>query len=96
MAPAEANSKTGTLPRSVIAQGSFFDRTFVRITNMWRDLADTVNRLRPGTAAYIERPNIGHSDNRYDDIVEAYPREGGTPAWAGAAEIMLHWLRGLQ
>jgi malonyl-CoA decarboxylase len=42
MAPSEANTKTGTLLRPVIAQGSFFDRTFVRITNLWRDLADTV------------------------------------------------------
>ncbi len=58
-------------------------------------IVETVNRLRPGTATFVERANIGHSDNRYDDIVAAYPREGGTPAWAGAAEIMLHWLRGL-
>ena len=42
MAPSEANTKAGAPPRSVIAQGSFFDRTFVRLTNLWRDLADTV------------------------------------------------------
>jgi len=46
MAPSEANIKNGPKNgpgvRPVIAQGSFFDRTFVRITNMWRDLADTV------------------------------------------------------
>lgn len=60
-----------------------------------RLIVDTVNRLRPGTATYVERAGIGHSDNRYDDIVQAYPREGGTPAWGGAAEIMLHWLKTL-
>jgi len=34
--------KSGAPARPVIAQGSFFDRTFVRITNLWRDIADTV------------------------------------------------------
>jgi len=42
MAPSEANTKVPVAARSVIAQGSFFDRTFVRLTNLWRDLSDTV------------------------------------------------------
>ncbi len=58
-------------------------------------IADTVNRLRPGTATYVERPNIGHSDNRFSSIDEAYTRRGGTPAWQEAAEIMTNWLREL-
>ncbi len=58
-------------------------------------IADTVNRLRPGTATFVERPNIGHSDNRYATIDEAYTRSGGTPAWQEAAEIMTNWLRQL-
>ena len=58
-------------------------------------IADTVNRLRPGSAAYVERPNIGHSDNRYASIDAAYSRTGGTPAWEEAAAIMLDWLRGI-
>ncbi len=57
-----------------------------------RLIADTVNRLRPGTATFVERPNIGHSDNRYETIEDAYTRQGGTPAWQEAAEIMLDWL----
>ena len=56
-------------------------------------IVDTVNRLRPGTATFVERANIGHSDNRYETIEDAYTREGGTPAWEGAAEHFLEWLR---
>ncbi len=55
-------------------------------------IADTVNRLRPGTATYVERPNVGHSDNRFDTIEAAYAGEGGVADWRGAAEIMLDWL----
>ena len=58
-------------------------------------IADTVNRLRPGTATYIERPNIGHSDNRYATIEDAYAFRDGTPAWQEAAEIMIGWLQAL-
>jgi glyoxylase-like metal-dependent hydrolase (beta-lactamase superfamily II) len=58
-------------------------------------IADTVNRLRPGTATYIERDNIGHSDNRYESIEAAYAGEGGVPAWEDTAQIMLEWLAGL-
>ncbi len=57
-----------------------------------RLIADTVNRLRPGTATYVERPNIGHSDYRFETIEAAYADEGGVPAWQEAAEIMLDWL----
>ena len=56
-------------------------------------IANIVNRLRPGTATYVERPNIGHSDNRFATIEEAYAWSGGTPAWQEAAEIMTGWLR---
>ncbi len=59
-------------------------------------IADTVNRLRPGTATYLERPNIGHSDNRYATIEDAYAWEGGTPAWQGAATVMAEWLKSVQ
>ena len=55
-------------------------------------IADTVNRLRPGTATFVERAGIGHSDNRYETIEAAYTREVGTPAWQEAATIMLEWL----
>jgi pimeloyl-ACP methyl ester carboxylesterase len=56
-------------------------------------IADMVNRLRPGTATFVERPNIGHSDNRFATIEDAYTRRDGTPAWQEAAEIMTSWLR---
>lgn len=56
-------------------------------------IVDTVNRLRPGTATFVERPNIGHSDNRYATIEDAYAWRDGTPAWREAAEIMSDWLR---
>ena len=56
-------------------------------------IVDTVNRLRPGTATYVERPSIGHSDNRYATIEDAYAFRDGTPAWQDAAGIMLTWLR---
>jgi hypothetical protein len=56
-------------------------------------IVDTVNRLRPGTATFVERPGIGHSDNRYDSIEDAYTREGGTPAWQEAAAVFLEWVK---
>ena len=59
-------------------------------------IAATVNRLRPGTAVYIERENIGHSDNRYATIEDAYAFENGVPAWQDAARIMLAWLAGVR
>lgn len=55
-------------------------------------IAETVNRLRPGTATFFERRQIGHSDNRYATIEDAYAFEGGAKAWQGAADIMLNWL----
>ncbi len=56
-------------------------------------IADMVNRLRPGTATFVERPNIGHSDDRYATIEAAYARRNGNPAWQETAEIMTSWLR---
>ena len=55
-------------------------------------IADIVNRLRPGTATYVERANIGHSDNRYATIEDAYAFRDGAPAWQQAAEIMIGFL----
>ncbi len=55
-------------------------------------IAATVNRLRPGTATFVERAGIGHSDNRYPNVESAYAFEGGEPAWRGSVDIMLEWL----
>ena len=59
-------------------------------------IADAVNRLRPGTATYYERPGVGHSDNRYATIEDAYNGGDSTPAWQGAAGIMVEWLHELK
>lgn len=59
-------------------------------------IAATVNRLRPGTATFVERPNIGHSDNRYATIEDAYAFRDGTPAWRESADIMLSWIEATQ
>ena len=59
-------------------------------------IADMINRLRPGSATFVERPNIGHSDNRYASIEDAYAFRDGTPAWQEAAQIMTSWLRALE
>ena len=56
-------------------------------------IADTVNRLRPGTATFVERAGIGHSDNRFATIEDAYAHRNGYPAWQEAAGIMIGWLR---
>ncbi|MEM1187529.1 MAG: alpha/beta hydrolase [Pseudomonadota bacterium] len=59
-------------------------------------IVDSVNRLRPGSGTFIQRPYIGHSDNRYATIEDAYVFRDGVPAWEEAAEIMLRWLGDLQ
>lgn len=55
-------------------------------------IADTVNRRRPGTATFVERAGIGHSDNRYPNVESAYAFEEGEPDWRGSVDIMLEWL----
>ena len=56
-------------------------------------ISDMVNRLRPRTATFVERPNIGHSDDRFATIEDAYAWHDGIPAWQEAANIMTSWLR---
>ena len=55
-------------------------------------IADTINRLRPGTAIYVERDNVGHSDYRFESLEAAYAGKDGVRAWKEAAGIMLEWL----
>ena len=59
-------------------------------------ITDVVNRLRPGTATFVSQENIGHSNTRYDTIVDAYAGEGGEPAWEGTADIIVDWLKEVQ
>jgi pimeloyl-ACP methyl ester carboxylesterase len=56
-------------------------------------IVDTVNRLRPGTATLIVRPNVGHSDDRFETIIDAYADEGGEPAWREKADMLVAWYR---
>ncbi len=58
-------------------------------------IADIVNRLRPDSATLVERANIGHSDNRYVTIEDAYAFRDGMPDWQASAAIMTKWLHGI-
>lgn len=60
-----------------------------------RLITAVVNRLRPDSATFVERANIGHSDNRFITIEDAYAFRDGTPDWQASAAIMTKWLRGL-
>ena len=40
-------------------------------------IVDTVNRLRPGTASWLEIPQAGHGLRIFSDPVSAYARSGG-------------------
>lgn len=56
-------------------------------------ITDIASRVRPGSATFVERPNTGHSDNRFATIEDAYAWRDGTPAWEESAVIMTNWLR---
>lgn len=58
-------------------------------------ITDIVNRLRPDSATFVERASIGHSDNRFATIEDAYAFRDGTPDWQASAVIMTKWLRGI-
>ncbi len=55
-------------------------------------IVDTVNRLRPGSATYVERKGIGHSNRRYGSIEDAYAFRDGVRENRETADIMLDWL----
>ena len=55
-------------------------------------IAETVNRLRPGTAQYVEQPAVGHSNRAFPTIDAAYAGENGDPAWSRTAGVLLDWL----
>lgn len=58
-------------------------------------IVDTVNRLRPGTATFVELPNMGHSLRVYPDKVSAYSRQGGIARIDLYATPVASWLRAL-
>ena len=59
-------------------------------------IVNTVNRLRPGTATLIVQEGIGHSDYRYETILDAYADVGGAPAWESKAEFLVEWFHDLE
>ncbi|MEM9014851.1 MAG: hypothetical protein AAGB02_07060 [Pseudomonadota bacterium] len=54
-------------------------------------IVNTVNRLRPGSAQLIVRPNVGHSDARFDTIEAAYADVDGEPVWEEKAKLLTDW-----
>lgn len=56
-------------------------------------IADTANRLRPGSGTFVEQKGLDHSDWRFDTIEAAYADEGGTPVPEVTAKVVLDWLK---
>lgn len=56
-------------------------------------IADTVNRLRPGTATYVEVPNGDHELELYASAEDAYAYRGAEVKPELLADIMRPWLR---
>ncbi len=57
-----------------------------------RLIVDTVNRLRPGTATYVEQAGVGHSNRRYASVLDAYAGRDGENVAGTTAQVMLDWL----
>ncbi|MEO1240497.1 MAG: hypothetical protein AAFX54_01190 [Pseudomonadota bacterium] len=55
-------------------------------------IADMVNRLRPGTATFVVQENIGHSNDRFATVEDAYIWRDGEPAWEQTADVIVGWL----
>lgn len=55
-------------------------------------IADMVNRLRPETATFVVQENIGHSNDRFATVEDAYVWRDGEPAWGQTAGVILSWL----
>jgi pimeloyl-ACP methyl ester carboxylesterase len=55
-------------------------------------IADMAERLRPGSATFVVQENVDHNNMRYDNIIEAYTMEGGSPVWEETTDIILNWL----
>ncbi|MEM9619104.1 MAG: alpha/beta hydrolase [Pseudomonadota bacterium] len=55
-------------------------------------IADMVNRLRPRTATFVVQENIGHSNDRFATVEDAYVWRSGEAAWEQTANVILRWL----
>lgn len=61
-----------------------------------RTIVDTVNRLRPGSARYVELPQMGHDYRVYPDARAAAAWRSGQGAPELVAAPVLQWLRELE
>ncbi len=59
-------------------------------------ITDMVNRLRPGTARFVMQENIGHSNDRFATVEDAYVWRDGEPACEQTAQVILDWLEQLE
>jgi PDZ domain/Alpha/beta hydrolase family len=66
------------------------------MANGHRVIVDTLNRLRPGSARYVELPNMGHSYQMFATAVDAAAWRRGLAAAGLAVEPILQWLRELR
>lgn len=58
-----------------------------------RVIVDTINRLRPGNATWVELPRTGHSLRVYPDAVSAYSRTNGVRRLDNFVTPVADWLR---
>ena len=56
-------------------------------------IADTVNRLRPGTAIFVEVPGVDHSLVAYPSMADAYADKLGARKRDAYLPAMIAWLR---
>ncbi|MEP0392349.1 MAG: alpha/beta hydrolase [Erythrobacter sp.] len=60
-----------------------------------RVIVDTINRLRPGSARWLEIPQAGHGMSLYTDPYSAFLFDGGVRQHDVLVEPVAQWLRGL-
>jgi len=59
-------------------------------------IADTVNRLRPGSADFVVQKGLGHSSWRFSTIEEAYAYEAGVSETATTGVVLVDWFKSQQ
>ena len=59
-------------------------------------IVELVNRWRPGTATFVELPELGHSSYRYADAIDAYINIDGEPDPEPLAAAFSDWLKNIE
>ena len=59
-------------------------------------IADTVNKLRPGAATFVEIPGVDHGLIKYSSADAAYREEGGSRDNELFLRPVLDWLRKIE